>query len=245
MNSDVVILFDCDNTLLDNDRVQADLSDRLDRDFGTPTRDRYWTIFEQLRAELGYADYLSALQRLRLEEPEDNRLPLISSFLLEYPFDDRLYPRALDSLRHLGSIGRTAILTDGDIVFQPRKLQRSGLWAAVEGRVLIYAHKEKMLDDVARRYPARHYVMVDDKLSILSAMKKIWTDRLTTVFPRQGHYARRVSSRRPHDRAHRRPRRFPPSLVAGALRHSTMRPGPLEAPAVISGHLTGGRHGDG
>lgn len=142
-----------------------------------------------MRSELGYADYLSALQRLRLEEPEDNRLPLISSFLLEYPFADRLYPRALDALRHLGTIGRTAILTDGDIVFQPRKLQRSGLWASVEGRVLIYAHKEKMLDDVARRYPARHYVMVDDKLSILSAMKKIWTDRLTTVFPRQGHYA--------------------------------------------------------
>ncbi len=188
-HSGVVILFDCDNTLLDNDRVQNDLSDRLDRDFGKSTRNRYWEIFEQFRAERHYADYLDALQRLRLEEPADDRLPMISSFLLDYPFVDRLYPDALDVLRRFGTIGLTAILTDGDIVFQPRKLQRSGLWAAVDGRVLIYAHKEKMLDDVARRFPARHYVMVDDKLSILSAMKEIWGDRLTTVFPRQGHYA--------------------------------------------------------
>jgi FMN phosphatase YigB (HAD superfamily) len=189
MDFAVVFLFDCDNTLLDNDRVQADVSDRLDRDFGSSSRDRFWAIFEQLRAELGYADYLGSLQRFRLEVPGDPRLPLISSFLLDYPFADRLYPGALDALRHLGTLGLTVILSDGDVVFQPRKLQRSGLWAAVEGRVLIYVHKERMLDDVADRYPARHYVMVDDKLSILTAMKNIWKERLTTVFPRQGHYA--------------------------------------------------------
>jgi len=185
-----VFLFDCDNTLLDNDLVQRDLSEVLESTLGSECRDRYWAIFEQLRDELGYADYLGTLQRLRLEDPGDIRLPLISSFLLDYPFADRLYPGALDTLRHLRPLGLTVILSDGDAVFQPRKLQRSGLSAAVEGRVLIYVHKERMLDAVADRYPARHYVMVDDKLSVLTAMKNTWKERLTTVFPRQGHYAR-------------------------------------------------------
>ena len=189
MPDDVVFLLDCDDTLLDNDRVEEDLRDHLAREFGPASRDRYWTILEQLRGELGYADYLGALQRYRLEDMCDPRLLLMSSFLVDYPFANRVYSGALDALRHLRTIGLTVILSDGDVVFQPRKIQRSGLWAAVEGRVLIYIHKEKMLDAVAGRFPARHYVMIDDKLRILAMIKKIWRDRVTTVFPRQGHYA--------------------------------------------------------
>jgi len=185
----VVFLFDCDNTLLDNDRVQEDLRAHLAREFGPENRDRYWQIFETLRAELGYADYLGALQRYRLGDLSDTRLLLMSSFLVDYPFASRLYPGALDAIRRLRDVGLTVILSDGDVVFQPLKIERSGLWAAVEGRVLIYIHKEEMLDAVAERYPARHYVMIDDKLRILAAMKKTWQDRLTTIFPRQGHYA--------------------------------------------------------
>jgi FMN phosphatase YigB (HAD superfamily) len=187
--NEVVFLFDVDNTLLNNDRVLDDLLLHIEREFGAARRDRYLAIFEELRAELGYADYLGALQRYRVEATCDPRLLLMSSFLLDYPFANRLYPGSLDVLEHLRRRGPTVILSDGDVVFQPRKVQRSGLWEAVEGRVLIYIHKEQMLEDVERRYPARHYVMVDDKLRILAAMKKIQRDRLTTVFPRQGHYA--------------------------------------------------------
>ena len=186
---DIVFLLDCDNTLLDNDRVQDDLRRHLEREFGAASSDRYWTIFEKLRIELGYADYLGALQRYRLGDMNDPRLLLMSSFLVDYPFADRLYAGALDAIAHLRRWGPTVILSDGDVVFQPRKIQRSGLWDAVEGRVLIYIHKEQMLEDVEQRFPGRHYVMVDDKLRILAAMKDVWGDRLTTVFPRQGHYA--------------------------------------------------------
>jgi FMN phosphatase YigB (HAD superfamily) len=187
--NDVVFLLDCDNTLLDNDRVQADLSEHLAREFGAACRDRYFAILEELRTELGYADYLGALQRYRLGDLSDTQLLLMSSFLIDYPFASRLYPLALDAIRHLRTLGLTVILSDGDVVFQPRKIQRSGIWDSVGGRVLIYIHKEAMLDTVAKRYPAGHYVMVDDKLKILAAMKEKWGDRLTTVFPRQGHYA--------------------------------------------------------
>jgi FMN phosphatase YigB (HAD superfamily) len=186
---DVVFLVDCDNTLLDNDRVQADLSDHLAREFGVASRDRYWAIFEAIRAELGYADYLGALQRYRLGDMNDPRLLMMSSYLVDYPFADRLYEGALAALAHLRRLGPTVILSDGDVVFQPRKVQRSGLWEAVDGHVLIYIHKERMLDAVAQGYPARRYVMIDDKLRILAAMKNAWGDRLTTVFARQGHYA--------------------------------------------------------
>jgi FMN phosphatase YigB (HAD superfamily) len=186
---DVVFLLDCDNTMLDNDRVQDDLLHHLAREFGSASRDRYWAILEALRLELGYTDYLGALQRYRLDDLCDMRLLTMSSFLVDYPFTSRLYPHALDVIRHLRTIGLTVILSDGDVVFQPRKIERSGLWDAVEGRVLVYIHKEEMLDAVASRYPARHYVMIDDKVRILAIMKSIWRDRLTTVFPRQGHYA--------------------------------------------------------
>jgi FMN phosphatase YigB (HAD superfamily) len=187
--SEVVFLFDVDNTLLDNDRIEKDLQRFLEREFGPESRERYFAIFEELRAELGYADYLGALQRYRLEDLCDVRLLIMSSFLVDYPFANRLYPGSLDILEQVLKWGPTAILSDGDVVFQPRKVQRSGLWEAVEGRVLIYIHKEQMLDDVESHYPARHYVMVDDKLRILTAMKKKWGNRLTTVWPRQGHYA--------------------------------------------------------
>jgi len=186
---DVVFLFDVDNTLLDNDAVQEDLGEHLEREFGRAKRDRYWTIFEGLRSQLGYADYLGALQRYRLENLDDPQLLRMSAFLIDYPFTTRLYTGALATLERCRRVGPTVILSDGDVVFQPRKVQRSGLWDAVEGRVLIYLHKEEMLDSVARRYPARHYVMVDDKVRILAAMKEAWGAKLTTVFPRQGHYA--------------------------------------------------------
>lgn len=185
----VVFLLDVDNTLLDNDRIVADLDAHLRKTFGRDSRDRYWEIFEALRAELGYADYLGALQRYRMGKLSDPRLLLMSSFLVDYPFVTRLYPDAINAIRHLRTWGPTVILSDGDVVFQPRKTQRSGLWDAVEGRVLIYLHKEQMLEAVQSLYPARHYVMVDDKLRILAAMKEILGKRLTTVFPRQGHYA--------------------------------------------------------
>ena len=185
---DTVFLFDVDNTLLNNDAVQAELGDHLEREFGRAKRDRYWAIFEQLRGELGYADYLGALQRYRLENLDDQQLLLMSSFLVDYPFPKQLYPGALAALEHCRRIGPTVILSDGDVVFQPRKIQRSGIWDAVEGRVLIYLHKEKMLDAVARRYPAKHYVMIDDKVRILAALKQGWGSKVTTIFPRQGHY---------------------------------------------------------
>ena len=187
--TDTVFLFDVDNTLLDNDAVIEDLRRHLIEAFGPDCDRRYWEIFEQLRTELGYADYLGALQRYRAEQPRETHVLQISLFLLHYPFASRVYPGAFDAIRALQARGRTAILSDGDVVFQPRKIERSGLWAAVEGEVLVYIHKEQMLDDVERRYPARRYVMVDDKLRILSAMKTTWKDRLTTVFVRQGHYA--------------------------------------------------------
>jgi haloacid dehalogenase-like hydrolase len=185
----IVFLVDVDNTLLDNDRIQDDFRRDLDREFGPEARDRYWTIQERLFTELGYRDYLGALQHYRMEHPEDLRVLSMSSLFVDYPFGDRLYPRALDVLERLRTWGRTVILTDGDAVFQPRKVERSGISRAVEGNVLIYIHKEEALGDVERRYPARHYVLVDDKLRILSAVKKVWGERVTTVFPRQGQFA--------------------------------------------------------
>jgi FMN phosphatase YigB (HAD superfamily) len=195
MNSStsVVVLFDVDNTLLDNDAVQEDLSEYLEREVGAANRDRYWSIFEALRTELGYADYLGSLQRLRLEVPNDSRLLLLSSFLLDYPFATRLYPGAFEAVANMQRLGPTVILSDGDVVMQPRKIQRSGLWDAVQGRVLIYIHKEQMLDTVEQLYPARQYVMVDDKLRILAALKQHWGQRVTSILPRQGRYARDAS----------------------------------------------------
>jgi FMN phosphatase YigB (HAD superfamily) len=185
----IVFLFDVDNTLLDNDAVQTDLSAYLQQEFGRACRDRYWAIFEELRVELGYADYLGALQRYRLENLDDPELLELSFFLVDYPFRERLYPGAVAALERCARLGTTVLLSDGDVVFQPRKIQRAGLWDAVGGRVLIYLHKELMLDALARRYPADRYVMIDDKLRILAAMKREWRERLTTVFVRQGHYA--------------------------------------------------------
>jgi FMN phosphatase YigB (HAD superfamily) len=185
----VVFLLDVDNTLLDNDAVINDLRRHLLETSGPDCERRYWEIFEQLRSEVGYADYLGALQRYRVERPRDPNTVRISLYLLHYPFGDRVYRGALDVIRLLRQRGRPVILSDGDVVFQPRKIERSGLWEAVEGEVLIYIHKEQMLEDVELRYPASHYVMVDDKIHILAAMKEQWRDRLTTVFVRQGHYA--------------------------------------------------------
>jgi FMN phosphatase YigB (HAD superfamily) len=190
MTNPVVFLLDVDNTLLDNDRVAGDLKRYLTREVGAERQERYWAIFEALRIELGYADYLGALQRYRLEYPRDPHLLAVSSYLVNYPFANRLYPESLDVLERLAAWGPTVILSDGDVVFQPRKVERSGLFDAVETRVLIYVHKERELDDVERRHPADHYVLIDDKIRILTAVKRHWRERVTTVFVRQGHYAR-------------------------------------------------------
>lgn len=186
---EILFLFDVDNTLLDNDAVQAHLKEHLAEAYGASARDRYWQILEGLRSELGYVDYLGALERFRLEQMHRPDVLRMSSWLVDYPFADRLYPGALDVLKHVQQWGPAVILSDGDAVFQPRKVERSGLWRAVDNRVLIYVHKERELDYVERLYPANHYVLVDDKLRILTAVKKAWRDRVTTVFAKQGHYA--------------------------------------------------------
>jgi FMN phosphatase YigB (HAD superfamily) len=187
--SPVVFLLDVDNTLINNDRVSEDLRRHLSREVGAERQQRYWAIFEELRTQLGYADYLGALQRYRLEYPHDYNLLEVSTFMVNYPFANRIFPGALDAIAHMNSFGPTVILSDGDVVFQPRKVERSGLHEEVDGRVLIYIHKEVELEEVEKQYPADHYVMVDDKVRILTALKKIWGTRVTTVFPRQGHYA--------------------------------------------------------
>ena len=189
----LVFLLDVDNTLLNNDQIERDLSEHLTNVFGRDDCDRYWTILEQLRAELGYADFLGALQRYRVENLHEPRILEISSFLVDYPFADRLYPKAIDVVTYLNKTGPAVIFSDGDAVFQPRKVERSGLWKAVDGRVLIYIHKEQMLDNVEHCFPAQHYVFVDDKLRLLTAVKKLWGAQVTTVFHRQGHYAHDVA----------------------------------------------------
>ena len=185
----IVFLVDVDNTLVDNDGIQQDLKYHLEQTYGVAARDRYWRILEDLMVELGYRDYIGALQNFRVEHPQEIELLSMSSFLMDYPFADRLYPDALAVLKRLRSVGKTVILTDGDVVFQPRKVEHAGLAKVADGDVLIYIHKEEALDDVERRFPAEHYVLVDDKLRILDAAKKIWRERVTTVLPRQGQYA--------------------------------------------------------
>ena len=187
--SSLVFLVDVDNTLIDNDGIQQDLKDHLERVHGAAARDRYWTILEDLMTELGYRDYIGALQRFRVEHPRDIELLAMSSYLVDYPFADRLYPDALAVLKRLRSLAPTVILSDGDVVFQPRKVEHAGIAKVIDGDVLIYIHKEEALDDVERRFPAEHYVLVDDKLRILDAVKQVWGDRVTTVLPRQGQYA--------------------------------------------------------
>ncbi len=185
----LVFLFDVDNTLLDNDRVTADLKRHLEQQVGPERQQRFWDIFEQLRTELGYADYLGALQRYRIEYPHDPSLLTVSHFFINYPFATRLYPDSLDAVEYVKQWGTAVVLSDGDVVFQPLKVEHAGIYEAVNGKVLIYIHKEKELEDVERRCPADHYVLIDDKIRILSDVKKIWGAKVTTVFPRQGHYA--------------------------------------------------------
>jgi FMN phosphatase YigB (HAD superfamily) len=187
--TNTVFLFDVDNTLLDHDHVTADLKRHLQSHVGQEPVQRYWQIFENIRSELGYADYLGALQRCRIDYPHDPNLLQVSYFLLHYPFANRLFPNSIDALEHVAQWGPLVILSDGDVVFQPHKVYRSGLFELFHGNVLIYVHKEQELDNVEQRFPAEHYVVVDDKLRILHAIKQIWKSRVTTVFVRQGHYA--------------------------------------------------------
>jgi FMN phosphatase YigB (HAD superfamily) len=185
----LVFLVDVDNTLVDNDGIQQDLKDHLERTYGVAARDRYWRILEDLMVELGYRDYIGALQNFRVEHPREIELLAMSSYLMDYPFAERVYPNALEVLKRLRSLAPTVILSDGDVVFQPRKVEHAGLAKVADGNVLIYIHKEEALEDVERRFPAEHYVLVDDKLRILDAVKQVWGARVTTVFPRQGQYA--------------------------------------------------------
>jgi len=204
MSNKLVFLFDVDNTLLDNDRVTADLRDHLEREVGHERQERYWSIFEELRTEVGYADYLGALQRYRASYPRDLHVLTVSHYLLEYPFHERLFPNALEVVNSVKQFGVPVVLSDGDVVFQPHKIRRSGLYDAFDEAVLIYVHKEYELEDVAERYPASHYVLVDDKLRILDAVKKVWDKSVTTVFVRQGHYAhdeKAIAGYRPADYA--------------------------------------------
>jgi len=223
----VVLLFDVDNTLLDNDAVERDFRAYMIREAGDAAAGRYWAIFEQLRSELGYADYLGALQRYRLDNLHDPRLLCLAGFLLDYPFPDRLYPGALDVLARFDNVGPTVILSDGDVVIQPRKIERSGLRRAVGGRVLVYIHKEQELSEVERFYPAAHYVLIDDKLRILTAVKQIWGSRVTTVFVRQGHYA--------HDPAVLA--QYPPADVAVAAIGDLLH---LDPPVLLDAGAAGG-----
>jgi FMN phosphatase YigB (HAD superfamily) len=186
---DTVYLLDVDNTLLDNDRFSADLDAHLVRALGVEGRARYRGLYRSVREQRGYADYLEPLQQMRRDFEADPDLLQVSGFLLDYPFADRVYPDVPQMLAALRTRGIVVILSDGDIVFQPRKIQRSGLWDAVQGGVLVYVHKEHMLDAVQKAYPARHYVMVDDKPRLLAAIKALLRARVTTVFVRQGHYA--------------------------------------------------------
>jgi FMN phosphatase YigB (HAD superfamily) len=202
MSDKVVFLFDVDNTLLDNDAVTADLREHLEREVGHERQERYWSIFEELRTEVGYADYLGALQRYRANYPRDLHVLTVSHFLLTYPFPDRLFPNALGVVQGVKHYGLPVILSDGDVVFQPHKIRQAGLYDVFDGAVLIYVHKELELEDVARRYPADRYVLVDDKLRILSAIKEVWGEHVSTVFVRQGHYAhdeKTISNYRPAD----------------------------------------------
>jgi hypothetical protein len=186
---DIVFLFDVDDTLLDNDSVNADLDAHIERIFGADGRKLYRDIYESVRDEVDYADYLGAIQRFRLQCGDEIRAQDLGAWLLEYPFADRLYPHALDAIAHVSRFGPAVVLSDGDVVLQPRKINTSGIADAVGGNVLVYVHKETMLDDVERRFPSRHYVIVEDKLRVLDALKQHWRERLTTVFVRQGHYA--------------------------------------------------------
>jgi FMN phosphatase YigB (HAD superfamily) len=186
----IVFLFDVDNTLLDHDRVVADLRRFMEREIGKERQQRYWEILETVRAELGYVDYLGTLQRYRAEYPHNASILKVSLYLISYPFANRLFPNALDVVDHVKQWGTAAILSDGDAVFQPRKIEGSGLWDAVDGNVRIYVHKEFELADVEKKLPGDHYVVIDDKLKLLTAIKEQWKDRVTTIFPKQGHYAR-------------------------------------------------------
>lgn len=232
--SSVVFLVDVDNTLLDNDEIQEDLRRHLEQAFGTECRDRYWTILEELFATLGYRDYLGALQRYRVEHPLDVKLLSFSSFLIDYPFASRLYPGSLEVLRRLRSWGPTVVVSDGDVIFQPRKVERSGIWKEVEG-VLIYIHKEQELDDIAQRYPAQHYVFVDDKLRILTAVKRVWGERVTTVLPRQGRYAND-----PHVLAENPPADLAIDRIATLLEYDLARLLPRPTSRKIPGYFSGG-----
>ncbi len=183
-----VFLLDCDNTLLDNDALKADLDVRLRAFLGESLVERFWVVYEGVRGLRGTVDFPLTFERFREDLPDGATLERVRSIIMDYPFAEHVYPATLSTLRYLRRIGLPAIVSDGDSVYQPRKIERSKLADAVEGRVLVYVHKEEHLDEILARWPSDLYVMVDDKARILSATKERFPDRFVTVHVRQGHY---------------------------------------------------------
>ncbi|WP_158744178.1 HAD family hydrolase [Acidisphaera sp. L21] len=184
----LVFLVDVDNTLLDNDQFQDALKAHIAKVSGPAARDRYWEIQEHLFHSLGYRDYLGAFQTYRLERPEDVDAIWLSLFVVDFPYATLLYPGALELIAALRKLGRVVALTDGDAVFQPRKLQGAGLIEPLDRHIMICVHKEAEVAEIERRYPAERYVVIDDKIRLLTAFKKVWGNKVMTVFPRQGQF---------------------------------------------------------
>ncbi|MFN2465530.1 MAG: HAD family hydrolase [Candidatus Dormibacteria bacterium] len=185
----LVFLIDIDNTLIDNDRVKADMEAQIRQLAGPSGSEDFWNLYEEVREELDYVDLPITLARFRAQRPDVRKFPQISAMLLGYPFEDALYPEALHVVEHLKRMGKVVVLSDGDPVFQPAKIARIGMADAVDSNVLIYAHKEQHLDEVTDLYPAEHYVVIDDKPGVLGRMKARLGPRVTTVQVRQGKYA--------------------------------------------------------
>ncbi len=189
----LVFLIDVDNTLIDNDAVKKDLDEHITVELGPALAARFWEIYEQARKERETVDIPLALSRLRtqtsLADMDEQTYLHVHSIFDNYPFFERLYPGTLETLHYLRTLGLTVIVSDGDRFFQAEKIFASNLAEAVEGRVLIYIHKQQHLDEIVRQYPADHYVMIDDKPEILADTKELWGKRVTTAFVQQGKYA--------------------------------------------------------
>jgi hypothetical protein len=186
---DLVFLLDVDNTLLDNDRAKEDMAARVEDLVGAERAARWWELYEQVRQETDVVDYPRTLTRYRAVFPDEPRFPHLADFILGLPYAGYVYPGALETLTYLRTLGTTVIVSDGDAVYQAAKIARAGLAAAVDDHVLIFLHKEGRIEDVRQRYPAEHYLLIDDKLRILARLKGILGDLVTTLHVAQGHYA--------------------------------------------------------
>lgn len=185
----VAFLFDVDNTLLDNDRVRAELAETIERIVGPERGEAFWESYEQVRRDRDYVDYPNTIARFGRAFPDEVGYPDVADAILGYPYRAAVFPGAHDVLRQAQRVGPVAILTDGDPVYQPAKVARAGLTEAIDGPVLVFDHKEQHLAEVERRVPAERYVMVDDKPRILAAMSDRLGERMSTLHVCQGRYA--------------------------------------------------------